>query len=51
MTMWLAILLGGFIAAAGASFAFRKRPRDIPGGEVSESWLREQRAEKRDQYP
>jgi hypothetical protein len=47
MAIWLTAFVAGLI---GIGFAFRRASADrrINAGEVSESWLREQRAEKRD---
>jgi hypothetical protein len=47
MVLWLTAVIAGLI---GIGFVFRRgsSDRSINAGEVSESWLREQRAEKRD---
>jgi hypothetical protein len=46
MGIWLTALLAGLL---GVGWAMKRRSmaRKIEAGDVSESWLREQRAEKR----
>ena len=51
MGMWIAVVVVG---VAGAAFVAFKRVislRPFDAGRVSESWLREQRAEKQDRFP
>ena len=52
MTVWIAVLLAGVL---GVGLALKRvrgaSSRSIDAGEISESWLREQRAEKqRDRF-
>ena len=50
MGMWVAVAIAGVIGVAVAVsrlFSSPSRSGDIDLGEVSESWLREQRAEKK----
>jgi hypothetical protein len=52
MTVWIAVLIAGVV---GVGFAIARRRSSssptIDAGDISESWLREQRAEKqRDRF-
>jgi len=51
MGVWLALLVAGVI---GGGLALKRRStlrQNIHAGQVSESWLREHRAEKQDRFP
>ena len=50
MSVWL---IGLFVGLVGIGFALKRvsSARTIDAGEVSEGWLREQRAEKQDRFP
>lgn len=49
MALWLALAIAGLF---GVGFVWKRSSstRNINAGQVSEGWLREQRAEKRDRY-
>jgi hypothetical protein len=49
MAVWIAVVVAGIVAVG---FALKRAfvGRKIDSGQVSESWLREQRAEKQDRF-
>jgi hypothetical protein len=49
MGFWIAVLVAALVVVG---FALRRAPaRHIDAGQVSESWLHGQRAEKQDRFP
>jgi high-affinity Fe2+/Pb2+ permease len=49
MAVWLALVIAGLFGV-GVAWKRASSSRNINAGQVSEGWLREQRAEKRDRY-
>jgi hypothetical protein len=50
MALSLALLVIGVVGAAVVLKRALASPRNISAGQVSESWLREQRAQKQDRF-
>ena len=49
MAVWVAVFI---VTALGASLVLKRSScRSIDAGQVSNSWLREHRAEKRERFP
>jgi hypothetical protein len=50
MATWIALLVAGVVIALGIATKRATKASRIDAGQVSESWLREQRAEKQDRF-